>query len=177
MKTLLERIVVNFLAKSKEPSVAPKKTLLEQITEEFLAEQDRDLSLYAYSKTGGRGGKGQLIKYGSAETAADDIRTNPDRYPPEQAPDHVKAALDGEDDGEEKEKGDKKEPKDTRGDDAEKGEPDIDQVAQDVTQAVPEDEWGENDELLGDIRLGMEQIGVERWEGVAGAGGAVPSFG
>ena len=56
MKTLLERIVVNFLAKSKEPSVAPKKTLLEQITEEFLAEQDRDLSLYAYSKTGGRGG-------------------------------------------------------------------------------------------------------------------------
>ena len=48
MKTLLERIVVNFLAKSKEPSVAPKKTLLEQITEEFLAEQDRDLSLYAY---------------------------------------------------------------------------------------------------------------------------------
>ena len=38
MKTLLEIIVVNFLAKSKEPSVAPKKTLLEQITEEFLSE-------------------------------------------------------------------------------------------------------------------------------------------
>ena len=38
MKTLLERIVVNFLAKPKEPSVAPKKTLLEQITEEFLSE-------------------------------------------------------------------------------------------------------------------------------------------
>ena len=61
MKTLLERIVVNFLAKSKEPSVAPKKTLLEQITEEFLAEQDRDLSLYAYDTKNNR-----LQKYGSA---------------------------------------------------------------------------------------------------------------
>ena len=38
MKTLLERIVVNFLGKPKEPPVAPKKTLLEQITEEFLSE-------------------------------------------------------------------------------------------------------------------------------------------
>ena len=49
MKTLLERIVVNFLRKPKEPPVAPKKTLLERIAVEFLGEQDdRDLSLYAY---------------------------------------------------------------------------------------------------------------------------------
>ena len=95
MKTLLERIVVNFLAKSKEPSVAPKKTLLEQITEEFLAEQDRDLSLYAYSKTGGRGGKGQLIKYGSSAAAADAIRDHPDRFDPSRAPADVKADLGG----------------------------------------------------------------------------------
>ena len=42
MKTLLERIVVNFLGKSKEPPVAPKKTLLEQITEEFVTEKYTD---------------------------------------------------------------------------------------------------------------------------------------
>ena len=42
MKTLLERIVVNFLAKPKEPPVAPKKTLLEQITEEFVTEKYTD---------------------------------------------------------------------------------------------------------------------------------------
>jgi hypothetical protein len=38
MKTLLERIVVNFLRKPKEPPVAPKKTLLERIAVEFLGE-------------------------------------------------------------------------------------------------------------------------------------------
>ena len=42
MKTLLERIVVNFLRKPKEPPVAPKKTLLEQITEEFVREEYTD---------------------------------------------------------------------------------------------------------------------------------------
>ena len=50
MKTLLERIVVNFLAKSKEPSVAPKKTLLEQITEEFLSEEESGATQQAKEK-------------------------------------------------------------------------------------------------------------------------------
>ena len=51
MKTLLERIVVNFLRKPKEPPVAPKKTLLERITVEFLGEADttHDISFYAYN--------------------------------------------------------------------------------------------------------------------------------
>jgi len=99
--------------KKKEKKIK-EGTLLEQIVRMFLGEQDRDLSLYAYSKTGGRGGKGQLIKYDTADNARDAIKNDPDRYPPEQAPDAVKADLDGEDD--EKEKGDEKEPEDKKGD-------------------------------------------------------------
>ena len=164
MKTLLERIVVNFLAKPKELPVAPKKTLLEQITEEFLVEDDSPATQQA--KQMGLVYK-QFGRWG-------DPKTNKITH---KSVDGGAKLVPWTDDEDEKEKGDEKEPEDTRGDDAEKDEPVIDQVAQDVTQAVPEDEWGENDELLGDIRLGMEQIGVERWEGVAGAGGAVPSFG
>ena len=82
----------------KKKRRANEGTLLEQIVTEFLAEQDRDLSLYAYDTKNNR-----LQKYGSVETAKDAIVKDPDRVDPQRAPDDVKAALDGEDDGEEKE--------------------------------------------------------------------------
>ena len=83
----------------KKKRRANEGTLLEQIVRMFLAEQDRDLSLYAYSKTGGRGGKGQLIKYDTADNARDAIRDDPDRFDPSRAPADVKANLDTDADG------------------------------------------------------------------------------
>ena len=129
MKTLLERIVVNFLGKPKEPPVAPKKTLLEQITEEFLAEQDRDLSLYAYDTKNKR-----LQPYDSPENAKDAINDPKNSMvDPQRAPDDVKAALDGKDDGEEKDSEETPaagEPEGTTDADGEDGAPSSDQETQ-----------------------------------------------
>ena len=119
MKTLLERIVVNFLGKPKEPPVAPKKTLLEQITEEFLSEEK-----IKAVKIGTDGGSDRIVWFGSKDSLDKKKEKGT----------HRDFKTDGSDDdlpgGRKKKKGDKKEPKDT------KDEPSPEEKEKEVQAAV-----------------------------------------
>jgi hypothetical protein len=172
MKTLLERIVVNFLRKPKEPPVVPKKTLLERIAVEFLGEEDSPATQQA---------KQMGLVYKQFGRWADPTT---DKITHKSADDGAKLVpWTAEDEEERKEKDGEETPADDTADDAEKddkdtpSDDDLTQAAKDARQSIDQEEYDELSARLGGISVEMETVATERREGQGGAGGAVASYG